>query len=294
MSFKESFNNSLSLGRVTARLKTNCRTKFVYSHSGVEVRTWHLGLWATFPSRIRLRSSLEVVPVCVVSLHHILLDVPRTALADTTNASAMMRRRWWLSSQIIGREPWEMSADILDIEPARSPASGIGLALAKLSHSRGARVLIGDLKLTPEAQTFVDSTPDVKFQKCDVTSRSELAGLNTTSLQHFGDVPDIYAPVAGIFEPPWSNFWDDTEEDGYKTIDVNVNHPIKMTRLAMRALLGANKKGVVCLVASGAGLAGFYLASLYCASKHAIVGFVKSMGLADEEEGVKIMCICPG
>ncbi len=77
-------------------------------------------------------------------------------------------------------------------------------------------------------------------------------------------------------------------------MDINVNHPIKLTRLAMRALLGANKKGVVCLVASGAGLVGFYLTNLYCASKHAIVGFAKSMGQADQDEGVKIVCICPG
>ena len=127
-----------------------------------------------------------------------------------------------------------------------------------------------------------------------MTSWSDLAALNTASLKHFSDVPDVYIPCAGIFEPPWSNFWDDTEEQGYKTIDINVNHPIKMTRLAMRALLGANKKGVVGLVASGAGLSGGYLASLYCASKHAIVGFAKSMGQADQEEGVKVVCICPG
>jgi NAD(P)-dependent dehydrogenase (short-subunit alcohol dehydrogenase family) len=77
-------------------------------------------------------------------------------------------------------------------------------------------------------------------------------------------------------------------------MEINANHPIKMTRLAMRALLGANKKGVVCLVSSGAGLSGFYLASLYCASKAAVVGFAKSMGMADQEEGVKVVCICPG
>ena len=77
-------------------------------------------------------------------------------------------------------------------------------------------------------------------------------------------------------------------------MEINANHPMKMTRLAVRALLGANKRGVVCLVASGAGLYGLYLSSLYCASKHAVVGFTKSMGLADQEEGVKIVCICPG
>ena len=127
-----------------------------------------------------------------------------------------------------------------------------------------------------------------------MTSWPDLAALNTASVSHFDAVPDIYIPCAGVFEPPWSNFWDDTENESYKTMEINVNHPIKLTRLAMRALLGANKKGVVCLVASTAGLGGNYLASLYCASKHAIVGFTKSMGMAEAREGVKIVAICPG
>ena len=172
---------------------------------------------------------------------------------------------------------------------------GIGLAFTRLAVSRGAHVVVGDLKLTSEAESFVSSHPaEIYFQKCDVSSWSDLAALNTAALKHFSAVPDVYIPNAGIFEPPWSNFWDDTEEQGYKTMEINVNHPIKMTRLAMKALLGANKKGVVCLVASGAGLSGFYPTALYCASKAAVVGFAKSMGLADQEEGVKIVCICPG
>src|ERR1700761_7126158 len=70
--------------------------------------------------------------------------------------------------------------------------------------------------------------------------------------------------------------------------------PARLTRLAIRALLGANKKGVICLVASGAGLAGIYVSALYCATKHAVVGLARSLGQADEEEGVKVVCMCPG
>jgi NAD(P)-dependent dehydrogenase (short-subunit alcohol dehydrogenase family) len=99
---------------------------------------------------------------------------------------------------------------------------------------------------------------------------------------------------AGIFEPSWSNFWDDETSGSYKTIRINVDHPIKFTRLAMRALAGAEKQGVVVLVASTAGIRANYLASLYTASKHAIVGFAKAMGQADSEEGVKINAILPG
>lgn len=69
---------------------------------------------------------------------------------------------------------------------------------------------------------------------------------------------------------------------------------MKFTRLAMRALAGAEKQGVVVLVASTAGIRANYLASLYTASKHAIVGFAKAMGQADGDQGVRIVAILPG
>ena len=97
-----------------------------------------------------------------------------------------------------------------------------------------------------------------------------------------------------MFEPPWSNFWDDNEDEAYKTFQINTQHPVKLTRLAMRALAGAEKQGVVALLSSSAGIRGNYLASLYATSKHAVVGFAKSMGQADVEEGVKVVCILPG
>lgn len=178
--------------------------------------------------------------------------------------------------------------------------SGIGLSFAKVFHARGGRVLIGDLKLTPEAEAFlhtteVDAPGSVVFRTCDVTDWKSLHALVSASVEEFGDVPDVYCPCAGIFEPPWSNFWDDAEEEGgYATIKINTEHPIKLTRLAVRALLGADKKGVVMHVASGAGLVGSWGCALYCASKHAIVGLCKSLGHADDAVGVKVVCICPG
>lgn len=77
-------------------------------------------------------------------------------------------------------------------------------------------------------------------------------------------------------------------------MSINAEHPIKLTRIAMRSLLGANKPGVVLIVASAAGLRGSYTAPLYCATKHAVVGFTKSMAQADKDENVKVVCVCPG
>ena len=175
--------------------------------------------------------------------------------------------------------------------------SGIGLAFAIQCLSHSALVIVGDLNLTEEARSVFDAAGSSKiiYRKCDVTKWSDLHDLISASVGAFGSVPDVYAPVAGIFEPGWSNFWDDTEDDdgSYKTLRINVDHPIKLTRLAMRALAGAEKKGVVCLVASTAAIRANYLACLYSASKHAILGFTKSMLEADFEEGVRIVCVFP-
>ncbi|KAI9723457.1 MAG: hypothetical protein M1828_004187 [Chrysothrix sp. TS-e1954] len=172
--------------------------------------------------------------------------------------------------------------------------SGINLHFVRQAHEAGARVLIADLRLTDEAKSLVESTQEVMFQETDVTKRDHLNRLIRVSDAHFGDVPDIYVAGAGIFEPPRLNFWDDEEDDRYLEVDVNAVHPIKLTRVAMRALVSHNKKGVVLIVGSSSALMGIYSGPLYCASKHALAGFTKSMGPADRLEGVKILLLCPG
>ena len=69
---------------------------------------------------------------------------------------------------------------------------------------------------------------------------------------------------------------------------------LKLTRIAIRAVLGRDKPGVVLIISSIAGLQAAYAPVMYCAAKHALVGFTKGMATADKEEGVKVVCICPG
>ena len=174
--------------------------------------------------------------------------------------------------------------------------SGIGLAFSTLCLSLGcAHLLIGDLKLEPGAQTLLSQHPQTAhFLQTDVRDWKQLRALIEHSEREFGDVPDIYVPNAGIFEPRWSNFWDDEEDEGYAAVRINVEHPIKLSRMAIRALLRRDKKGVILCVSSASGLRSKYGSALYCATKHAVVGFVKGMGLCEELEGVKVVCICPG
>jgi len=77
-------------------------------------------------------------------------------------------------------------------------------------------------------------------------------------------------------------------------VDININHPLKLSRIAIQALLKKNKKGVILITSSLAGFSGNFAAALYVTTKHAITGFVRSMAELDELEGIKVVAVAPG
>ena len=62
----------------------------------------------------------------------------------------------------------------------------------------------------------------------------------------------------------------------------------------MRQLVSENRKGVILPIASVGGISGLYTSPIYIATKHGIVGFVKSMKHLEKYEGIKIVTVCPG
>lgn len=82
--------------------------------------------------------------------------------------------------------------------------SGICFEFVKKAIDAGAKILIADLKLTPQAQKWfneVESKVPVAFTTCDVTKWADLRGLADTSKKHFHTVPDVWVAGAGVFEP---------------------------------------------------------------------------------------------
>jgi NAD(P)-dependent dehydrogenase (short-subunit alcohol dehydrogenase family) len=77
-------------------------------------------------------------------------------------------------------------------------------------------------------------------------------------------------------------------------VDINVNHPMKLSRIAITSLVGKKKPGVVLVVASMAGYQGSFASPLYSATKHACVGFVRSMAELDRLENIKFILVAPG
>jgi NAD(P)-dependent dehydrogenase (short-subunit alcohol dehydrogenase family) len=200
--------------------------------------------------------------------------------------------------------------------PPSSPDSsqGINFSFASLLLSRGCSVLLADLTLRPEASALLAqyaTSPRAVFCQTDVSEWPQLERMFARAIREFGAV-DIVCPGAGIYDPHWSNFWhapgtakskDGAEGGRYKSLDVNVAHPIRATQLAISHFLNpapgaaraspANPKRVV-LISSIAGQVSNLNTPLYVAGKHAINGFIRSLAALEERFGIRVNGVAPG
>jgi NAD(P)-dependent dehydrogenase (short-subunit alcohol dehydrogenase family) len=78
-----------------------------------------------------------------------------------------------------------------------------------------------------------------------------------------------------------------------RLIDLNLMGAVH----AIQAVIGgmtARRSGRIVAVASTAGLKGYAYVTAYCASKHAVVGLVRSLALEVAQSGVTVNAVCPG
>lgn len=78
-------------------------------------------------------------------------------------------------------------------------ASGIGAAAARLFHSLGAKVVVGDLNEKLGNSLAAELGSNLVFQRCDVTQWSSLYDLFETANSNFGRI-DIVLANAGVPE----------------------------------------------------------------------------------------------
>ena len=159
---------------------------------------------------------------------------------------------------------------------------GIGRAIAQALGREGARVTVtGRSKSALEA---VAGEIGGQARVCDVTREDEVARL--------AEIPaDILVANAGTTHA--APLHKETLAGWNEIIATNLTG----TFLPIRALLPgmlAKKRGRIVCVASVAAKAGFKYTAAYCASKHGVLGLVRSLALEVADRGITVNCVCPG
>lgn len=177
--------------------------------------------------------------------------------------------------------------------------SGIGLALTKHLLALGWFVFMADVNPPPEQ---LDNTT---FIRADISSWTEQAALFKQAYDTQGRL-DFCGLNAGISDRDdiFNNITFDPskppQEPNVTTIDVNFTGQYYGVKLAAHYMnldsSAAGKKrvgGKIAVTSSGNGLFPISAVPIYCATKHALVGLVRSLGPISQAKNICINAIAP-
>ena len=170
-------------------------------------------------------------------------------------------------------------------------AQGIGAAAARMLAEQGARVAVADRdqdganKIAEEIGNGAEAFP------VDVSSVEECQALIDNVASKFGRI-DILVNNAGICPP--LPYGDATESDWNRLMNVNARSQYFLIQ-AVCPIMKRQGGGRIVNLASAAGRVGSVLnASIYSATKAAILIFSKSIAREVAADGILINCVAPG
>ncbi|MGJ8530724.1 MAG: SDR family NAD(P)-dependent oxidoreductase [Alphaproteobacteria bacterium] len=167
---------------------------------------------------------------------------------------------------------------------------GIGYGVAKGFGQAGA-----DLAILADDETVFDAAENlsdeigqkVKGIRCDITDVDQIK----QAMGQFTQL-DVLINNAGLERTtPITDSDDAVEATFRRIIDINIMGTFLMTRHAVRKM---DKGGRIILTASIWGRTAVADYSAYCASKHANIGFMRSMAHELAPLGINVNAVCPG
>jgi NAD(P)-dependent dehydrogenase (short-subunit alcohol dehydrogenase family) len=173
-------------------------------------------------------------------------------------------------------------------------AQGIGGATAELCAARGARVIIADIK-AEQGQTLAaairDQGGDAVFHQVDVRSHEAVKELFDKVRASHGRL-DVLIGAAGVLQGQYLQPEEFPVETFEFVMDVNVLGMFLATKYATPLLV--ESKGVMILIASGAGVTGGSSSIAYGTSKGAVNGLGMTLERHLASRGVRVNVVCPG
>lgn len=170
---------------------------------------------------------------------------------------------------------------------------GIGRATALAFGQEGADVAVSartESEIESAAQEIAGMGGEAFHVKADMSDREDVHRLIAAVKERFGSLDILVNNAATYHYAPVESF---DEEAWERVLFVNLTAPY----LTCKAFMGGMVQkgyGRIINVVSIFGRIGYANMSAYCAAKHGLIGFTRTLALETATDGVTVNALCPG
>jgi 3-oxoacyl-[acyl-carrier protein] reductase len=174
-----------------------------------------------------------------------------------------------------------------------SGATGaIGKSIALALAERGCNLFLtgsNDERLKNVVSLLVNY--NVKVFSClgDLSSKAEVYKIIASANQHFGNI-DVVINSAGIF--PNAGLFESTDDMLEETFNINYRSAFIFSREFSKEMV-SNEWGRIVNIGSSSSYVGFKETTVYCSTKHALLGMSKAIHDELKKFNVRTLCISP-
>ena len=169
---------------------------------------------------------------------------------------------------------------------------GIGSSIAHALAAEGCDLFLtstNEAELEKLRNTLLKYDVNVRYQTGSLTDKSRVYDIIGSAKQNFGQI-DVLINSAGIY--PNGGLFDVDDDLFDDTLDINFRSAFIFTREFAKEMV-SNQWGRIVNIGSSSCYSGVAKTSMYCASKHALLGFTRSIHDELKQHNVRAYCVSP-
>lgn len=170
---------------------------------------------------------------------------------------------------------------------------GIGKATAELFIKEGAKVVLTSRNIADLEQIVSDNESNqdnITIIAGDISKEDTIGKVIDETIGKFGKI-HILVNNAGF--SVFDNMVDSKTEDFDAIFNTNIRALYLVTKGFLPSMI-KEQSGTIINIASIAGKQGFATGTIYCASKHAVMGLSRALMLELRQYNIRVCAICPG